>query len=90
MTRIHLVASAEIEDAFVWYLKRSGRVADNLSASLAEAFVKLQHQPLHYACFVGSSIKGTRRTQLISNLDYAFWGTASVASPLMMRQGRRS
>jgi len=52
MIRIHRLASAEIEAAFVWYLKRSSRVADNFSASLAEAFVKIQHQPLLYACFV--------------------------------------
>jgi len=44
MMRIHRLASAESEDAFVWYLKRSSRVADNFSARLVEAFVKIQHQ----------------------------------------------
>ena len=52
MIRIHSLASAEIEEAFIWYTKHSSRLADNFSASLAEAFVKIQHQPLLYACFV--------------------------------------
>ena len=52
MIRIHRLASAETEDAFVWYLKRSGRVADHFCVRLAEAFVKIQHQPLLHACFV--------------------------------------
>ena len=51
MIRIHRLASAEIEEAFLWYLKYSSRVADNFSTNLSEAFVKIQLQPLHYACF---------------------------------------
>ena len=37
---------------FAWYWERSVRTTDNFSLKLTEALLKIQLQPLHYACFV--------------------------------------
>lgn len=52
MIRIHALAAEEITVAFAWYSERSMRAADNFSADLAEAFMKIQSRPLHYPCFI--------------------------------------